>query len=164
MSLTRHALLATMLAVPFGVGAQEREPRSVDVLGLDQAVAIALDSNRQLKIAALEVERAQQRVAEARTKRLPTFNTYVLAAELITSLDFTVRAGQFGTFSTIGPVPSTDTKLSTAHGNRRHTSPLRSRNPFRSCIRSDCRFKRKRWERISLGRRCGRLGRASSTR
>ena len=113
MSLTRHALLATMLAVPFGVGAQEREPRSVDVLGLDQAVAIALDSNRQLKIAALEVERAQQRVAEARTKRLPTFNTYVLAAELITSLDFTVRAGQFGTFGTIGPVPSTDTKLST---------------------------------------------------
>ena len=113
MSLTRYTLLATMLAVPFGVGAQEREPRSVDVLGLDQAVAIALDSNRQLKIAALEVERAQQRVAEARTKRLPTFNTYVLAAELITSLDFTVRAGQFGTFGTIGPVPSTDTKLST---------------------------------------------------
>ncbi len=113
MSLTRYTLLATMLAVPFGVGAQEREPRSVDVLGLDQAVAIALDSNRQLKIAALDVERAQQRVAEARTKRLPTFNTYVLAGELITSLDFTVRAGQFGTFGTIGPVPSTDTKLST---------------------------------------------------
>jgi outer membrane protein TolC len=83
------------------------------VLGLDQAVAIALDSNRQLKIAALDVERAQQRVAEARTRRLPTFNTYVLAGELITSLDFTVRAGQFGTFGTIGPVPSTDTKLST---------------------------------------------------
>ena len=113
MSLTLYALLATMLAVPFGVGAQEREPRSVDVLGLDQAVAIALDSNRQLKIAALEVERAQQRVAEARTRRLPTFNTYVLAAELITSLDVTVRAGQFGTFNNIGPVPSTDTKLST---------------------------------------------------
>ncbi len=113
MSLTRYTLLATMLAVPFGVGAQEREPRSVDVLGLDQAVAIALDSNRQLKIAALDVERAQQRVAEARTTRLPTFNTYVLAGELITSLDFTVRAGQFGTFSTIGPVPSTDTKINT---------------------------------------------------
>jgi outer membrane protein TolC len=113
MSLTRYTLLATLLAVPFGVGAQEREPRALDVLGLDQAVAIALDSNRQLKIGALDVERAQQRVAEARTRRLPTFNTYVLAAELITSLDFTVRAGQFGTFGTIGPVPSTDTKLST---------------------------------------------------
>jgi outer membrane protein TolC len=113
MLLTRCTLLATMLAVPFGVCAQEREPRSVDVLGLDQAVAIALDSNRQLKIAALDVERAQQRVAEARTRRFPTFNTYVLAGELITSLDFTVRAGQFGTFGSIGPVPSTDTELST---------------------------------------------------
>ena len=113
MSLTRYTLVATMLAVPFGICAQEREPRSVDVLGLDQAVAIALDSNRQLKIAALDVERAQQRVAEARTRRLPTFNTYVLAAELITSFDVTVRAGQFGTFNNTGPVPSTDTKLST---------------------------------------------------
>src|SRR4030095_9400295 len=54
--------------------------------------------------------------AEARTKRLPTFNTYVLAAQLITSLDFTVRMGQFGTFNTIGPVPSSDTNIST----RRH--------------------------------------------
>lgn len=113
MSLTRHALLATMLAVPIALHAQERDTRPVDVLGLDRAVAMALDSNRQLKIAALDVDRAQQRVAQARTKRLPTFNTYVLAAELITTLDFTVTAGQFGTFDTIGPVPSTDTKLTT---------------------------------------------------
>jgi outer membrane protein len=83
------------------------------VLGLDRAVAMALDSNRQLKIAALDVERAQQRIAEARTKRLPTFNTYVLASQLMTPLDFTVRAGQLGTFSAIGPVPATDTKLNT---------------------------------------------------
>ena len=82
MSPTRYALLATILAVPFGVFTQEREARAVDVLGLDQAVAMALDRNRQLKVAALEVERAQQRVAEARTRRLPTFTTYLLAAEL----------------------------------------------------------------------------------
>ena len=113
MSLTRQVLLATMLAVPIGLCAQERETRSVDVLGLDRAVTMALDSNRQLQIAVLDVERAQQRVAEARTRRLPTFNTYVLASQLITSLDFTVRAGQFGTYSAIGPVPSADTKLST---------------------------------------------------
>src|SRR5258708_36765428 len=116
MSLTRQVLLATMPAVPIGLGAQERETRSVDVLGLDRAVTMALDSNRQLQIAALDVERAQQRVAEARTRRLPTFNTYVLASQLITSLDFTVRAGQFGTDSAIGPVPAADTKLRT----RRH--------------------------------------------
>jgi len=113
MSLTRHALLAAMLAVPIGLSAQEPEMPSVAVLGLDRAVAMALDSNRQLKIATLDVERAQQRVAEARTRRLPAFSTYVLASQLITSLDFTVRAGQFGTFNSVGPVPSTDTKITT---------------------------------------------------
>jgi outer membrane protein TolC len=74
---------------------------------------MALDSNRQLKIAALDVERAQERIAEARTKRLPAFSTYLLESQLITSLDFTVKAGQFGLFNAIGPVPSTDTKITT---------------------------------------------------
>jgi outer membrane protein TolC len=113
VSFARRAALATVLAVPIGLYAQEPETRPVDVLALDRAVAMALDSNRQLQIAALDVERAQQRVAEARTRRLPSFSTYVLAGQLITPLDFTVRAGQFGTFSNTGPVPSTDTKLST---------------------------------------------------
>jgi outer membrane protein TolC len=113
MRLTRQALLATLLAVPIGLGAQAQDTRAVEVLELDRAVALALDSNRQLKIAALDVERAQQRVAEARTTRLPTFSTYVLASQLITPLDFTVTAGQFGIYSGIGPIPSTDTKIST---------------------------------------------------
>ena len=113
MSLTRQVLLATILAVPIGLCAQERDTRSVEVLELDRAVAIAIDSNRQLKIAALDVERAQERIAEARTKRLPAFSTYVLESQLITSLDFTVKAGQFGLFNAIGPVPSTDTKITT---------------------------------------------------
>jgi outer membrane protein TolC len=102
-----------MMAVPIGLPAQQPETRSVEVLGLDRAVAAALDSNRQLKIAALDVDRAQQRVAEARTKRLPTFQTYALESQLLTSLDFTVRTGQFGTFSAVGPIPAADTKLST---------------------------------------------------
>jgi outer membrane protein len=113
MSLTLSALLATTLAVPVGLSAQESDARAVEVLGLDRAVAIALDSNRTIKIAALDVERAEQRVEEARTKRLPTFNTYLLESQLISSLNFTVRAGQFGMFNAIGPVPSTDTKITT---------------------------------------------------
>jgi outer membrane protein TolC len=113
MSLTCYALLAISLAAPAGLSAQEPDTRSGEVLGLDRAVAMALDSNRQLTIAALDVERAQQRVAEARTKRLPAFSTYVLESQLISSLDFTVRAGQFGNFSAVGPVPSTDTKITT---------------------------------------------------
>jgi outer membrane protein len=111
MSLMRHLLLAIGLVVPVGLFAQETP--SVDVLRLDQAVAMALDSNRQLKIAALDVDKGQERVAEARTKRLPSFSTYALESQLITSLDFTVRAGQFGTFNAVGPVPSADTTITT---------------------------------------------------
>jgi outer membrane protein len=111
MSLTRHALLAISLVIPAGLVAQEVP--SVEVLGLDRAVAMALDSNRQLKIAALDVDKGQEHIAEARIKRLPSFSTYALESQLITSLDFTVRAGQFGTFNTVGPVPSTDTTITT---------------------------------------------------
>jgi outer membrane protein TolC len=111
MSLTRHVLIAISLVVPVGVVAQEAP--SVEVLRLDRAVAMALDSNRQLKIAALDVDKGQERIAEARVKRLPAFSTYALESQLITSLDFTVRAGQFGMFNTVGPVPSTDTTIST---------------------------------------------------
>jgi outer membrane protein len=111
MSLTRHALLAISLVVPVGLVAQEAPP--VEVLRLDRAVAMALDNNRQLKIAALDVDKGQERIAEARIKRLPSFSTYALESQLITSLDFTVRAGQFGTFNTVGPVPSADTTITT---------------------------------------------------
>jgi outer membrane protein TolC len=111
MSLTRHVLLAISLAVPVGLVAQEVP--SVEVLGLDRAVSMALDANRQLRISALDIERAEQRVAEARTRRLPAFSTNLLEAQLATTLDFTVRAGQFGTFSSVGPVPATDTNITT---------------------------------------------------
>jgi outer membrane protein len=113
MSLRCHALLVVSLAIPIGLSAQEPETRSLEVLRLDRAVAMALDNNRQLKIAVLDVERAQERVAEARTKRLPAFSTYVLGSQLVTPLDLTVRAGQFGVYSATGPIPSTDTTIST---------------------------------------------------
>src|SRR5712672_2959709 len=109
MSLTRHLLLAISLVAPVGLIAQD----AVEVLRLDRAVAMALDSNRQLKITAVDIELAEQRVAAARTRRLPVFSVNVLEAQLVTTLDFTVRAGQFGTFNAVGPVPSTDTKITT---------------------------------------------------
>jgi len=105
MSPTRHLLFATILAVPVGLSAQGSESPAVEVLELDRAVAMALDSNRQLKIAALDVERAQQRTAEARSKRLPTFSTYVLESQLITSLDFTNREREILSQVTAGDVP-----------------------------------------------------------
>jgi len=37
----------------------------------------------------------------------------VLAAELLTPLDFTIKKGQFGTFPVTGPIPASNTDLHT---------------------------------------------------
>jgi outer membrane protein TolC len=43
----------------------------------------------------------------------PRFDASVLAAELLTPLDFTIKKGQFGTFSGTGPIPGSNTNLHT---------------------------------------------------
>src|SRR5262245_52855326 len=85
--------------------------QTADVLTLDQAITIALQENPSLKNAALEVESAQDQVASARTRRLPTFNLYTLGSRQLTYLDYKFEKGVFGTFDGIGPVPADNTAI-----------------------------------------------------
>jgi outer membrane protein TolC len=48
------------------------------VLTLEQAVALALQNNRQVQNATLEVGKKIDQAAAARTSRLPAFNMYFL--------------------------------------------------------------------------------------
>jgi outer membrane protein TolC len=80
---------------------------------LDAAVSFAMTNNRQVKRAALQVEKAEAEVAATRTERLPHFNLYLLESELLTPLDFQFPQGQFGTFPGIGPIPAQNTTIST---------------------------------------------------
>jgi outer membrane protein TolC len=80
---------------------------------LDEAIAMALEQNRTLQSAALEVARAEHDVATARSRRYPTFTFESQAAQLLTPVDVLFRQGTFGTFPGIGPVPATDTKMTT---------------------------------------------------
>jgi outer membrane protein TolC len=48
------------------------------VLTLEQAVALALQNNRQVQNASLEVGKKIDQAAAARTSRLPAFNVYFL--------------------------------------------------------------------------------------
>ncbi len=113
--------LIAMLVVPVEVWGQEpANPVELvlslaegDVLSLEQAVALALKDNRPVKNAALEVEKAQDRVSAAKTLRWPALTFSLLESRLLTPLDFEFKTGVFGTFASTGPIPDKDTKVRT---------------------------------------------------
>jgi len=66
-----------------------------------------------VKSSALGVEISQEGVTAARTQRLPVFNLYVLESQLLAPVNFLVQEGQFGTYPGIGPIPATNTNITT---------------------------------------------------
>src|SRR5215831_1677439 len=93
--------------------AQDSTPSGPPPLTLDEAVSLAQANNRQVKIAALTAAIDADKIAEARTYRLPSLSVYALGSELLTPVDFTFQKGVFGSFPGIGPVPPTNTKIHT---------------------------------------------------
>jgi outer membrane protein TolC len=85
---------------------------AVERLSLDTAIRIAVENNRQLQTALLQVEKADADVAAARTRRLPVFETELMASHLLSPVDFGFPQGAFGDYPGIGPIPSTDTTIS----------------------------------------------------
>src|ERR1700688_572238 len=83
------------------------------VLTLDEALQLAKSNNRDLKQFGLDVGKQREAFGEAKTHLYPRFDTSVLAAQLLAPLDFTIRSGQFGTFSGTGPIPGSNTDLHT---------------------------------------------------
>src|SRR5215471_7857676 len=106
-------IFAHLLAGPTAARGQEPDSGLGGTLTLEQAIGIALENNRQVKIKALSVGKAEDQLAEARTSRLPKFNMYTLASQQLSPIDFTFQKGVFGTFPGIGPVPANDTRIST---------------------------------------------------
>jgi outer membrane protein TolC len=84
-----------------------------DVLTLEQAVALALENNRTVKNAELEVSKQDDRLAAARTRRLPSLNFNAFSSLLVQPIDFRVKQGDFGTFPTGTPNPSQDVTITT---------------------------------------------------
>jgi outer membrane protein TolC len=86
---------------------------AAEILTLDQAVALALENNRNLQSTALDVAKAQDRLAATRTRQFPGINLYVLGAQQLRSFDFQLTKGVLGDYSGTGPVPSEDVHLKT---------------------------------------------------
>jgi outer membrane protein TolC len=90
---------------------QQSAAPDVEELSLEQAVALALKENRQVKIASLELDKFSDRLAVARTRRLPHFEFSLMATQLINPIEFNFKKGDLGNLTGIGPVPATDVSV-----------------------------------------------------
>lgn len=113
--ILRFACLCACLAVLAGSSnawAQEASTEP-ELLTIDQAVKTALADNRYLKIVTLDLDVSKDKVAVAKTHRLPAFNIYAFGSQLLSPISFQVPAGQFGTYPGIGPIPAVNTNITT---------------------------------------------------
>jgi len=109
LSAVTCALVAALCQVPFA----SAQTSGGAALTLDEAIVLAKSNNRDLKQFGFDVGKQREALGEAKTHSYPRFDTSVLAAQLLTPIDFTVKKGQFGTFSGTGPVPGSNTDLHT---------------------------------------------------
>ena len=85
------------------------------LLTLDEALTMALASNRNVKIASLGIDASRQQFLQAKTKRFPAMNAYLFGGESLGTIGLTIKKGQFGTFQSTGPIPSQDIRISTSN-------------------------------------------------
>jgi outer membrane protein TolC len=109
----RACLFAAIFSLTVAMTAPGQEGTSKDILTLDRAIELARANNRLTKRAKFDIDRQREATAEAKTSLYPRFDTYLLATQLLTPLDFTIKAGQLGTFSSTGPIPSSNVDLHT---------------------------------------------------
>jgi outer membrane protein TolC len=105
--------LIILVASPPVAKCQQPAAPAGETLTLEQAVALALRDNRQINSSALEVEKFGFRISATKTRRLPEFKVTALGSQLLSSLDFKFDRGVFGDYPGLGPIPSTDTVIST---------------------------------------------------
>jgi outer membrane protein len=105
--------VATLTALSTGfIFAQDSTP-AAPLLTINDAIQLAIANNRSLKIANLDVDKSRWQVAEVKTKRLPAFSSTILGSQLLRPVSFSFPAGAFGVFPSVGPIPSSDTKITT---------------------------------------------------
>jgi outer membrane protein TolC len=80
-------------------------------LTLDEAIAVAVAHNRNARNSALDVCKAQDRLAANRTRQFPNISVYALGAQQLRAFEFTIEKGVLGNYSGTGPLPSEDVHL-----------------------------------------------------
>ncbi len=114
LRMVQSAVLPIVLLYPIIIWGQQSSPApSGEVLTLEQAVTLALENNRQVKNAALEVGKSEDQIAAFKTKRLPAFKLDAMEAYAVAPIDLHFKQGDLGTLPGIGPVPDRDTTIRT---------------------------------------------------
>src|SRR5712671_3778115 len=109
MSAVTAILIATLGLSPCA----HAQTSGGEILTLDEAISLARSNNRDLKQYGFDISKRREALGAAKSELYPRFDASVLAAQLLTPIDFTIKAGQLGSFPATGPVPGSDTNLHT---------------------------------------------------
>jgi len=101
----------TLVAVAWAQTPEPATTTTAPLLTLDEAIRIASGTNRDLQISKLEIVKAQETVAQAKTNYLPKLDANVLAGAPLQPLNFRVPAGSLGTYPATGPIPGKDSNI-----------------------------------------------------
>jgi outer membrane protein TolC len=115
--------------ISFFPAARGAEPDRASTLSLDAAVSAALQNNRLIANASLDVGKTQDETAATRAQRYPTLSLNLYGSKLLEPVSFTFQEGIFGTYPATGPIPSKDVKIETPTrfvglGEARVTQPI----------------------------------------
>jgi outer membrane protein len=114
--LSRICFFIAALLVVMNPGAAQAQQSAIsngETLTLEQAIELALHGNRQIKSSALEMEKFDFRISAVKTRRLPEFKMNALGSQLLSTIDFKFDKGVFGEYPGIGPIPGTDSVITT---------------------------------------------------
>src|SRR5262252_4909191 len=107
MKRTRIVVANLLVVVAIAQG------QTAPILTLDNAVVLALKGNRQVQSNALDVNRAREETAAAKTNRLPQFSLYLLGGEALRPISFTIPQGALGFYPATGPIPAKNSDVTT---------------------------------------------------
>jgi outer membrane protein TolC len=102
LNLPALGLLLLLLAQGV-IQAQESAPASGESLTLDQAIGLALRDNHAMKIAKLQVGRADEDISAARTFRLPSLHVYTSVSGNLANNELKVPNPANNLFPGLGP-------------------------------------------------------------
>jgi outer membrane protein TolC len=102
--------LAPFVLSGLALGAQSSAAQE---LKLEDAIQLALDHNRQLIINRLDVSRSDEQISALHTRLFPTVKLSSDLSQQLRPIEYTIERGQLGDYSSTGPLPNNDVKLST---------------------------------------------------
>jgi outer membrane protein TolC len=110
----RMSAMAVILVAAVGLSpCANAQSSDGEVLTLNEAISLARSNNRDLKQSGFEIGKQREALGEAKTQFYPRLDTSILASQLLRPLDFTINAGQFGTFPGTGPIPGNNVDIHT---------------------------------------------------